>query len=38
MKYLHGPDGEVGTTLGLYWGSIGIIEKKMEATGIIGVI
>ena len=24
--------------MGLYWGYIGIMEKKMETTGIIGVI
>ena len=31
--------GIMGYILGLYWGYIGIMEKKMEATiGIIGVI
>ena len=28
----------VGYVLGLYWGYIGIMEKKMEAIGIIGII
>ena len=29
---------DTGIILGLYWGNIGIMEKKMETTGIIGVI
>ena len=29
--------GYIGDILGLYWGYIGIMEKKMETTGIIGV-
>ena len=24
--------GSIGVILGLYWGSIGIMEKKMEST------
>ena len=28
----------IGYILGLYWGYIGIMEKKMETTGIIGII
>ena len=31
--------GVIGILLGIvYWGSIGIMEKKMESTRIIGVI
>ena len=28
----------IGAILGLHWGNIGIMEKKMETTGIIGFI
>ena len=28
----------IGFILGLYWGYIGIMEKKMETTGSIGLI
>ena len=30
--------GIIGIMLGLYWGNIGIIGKKMETTRIIGII
>ena len=30
--------GIIRRTLGLYWGNIGIMEKKMETTGTIGII
>ena len=30
--------GYIGVVLGFYWEYIGIMEKKMESIGIIGVI
>ena len=30
--------GIIGVIYGLYWGYVGIMEKKMETIGIIGVI
>ena len=32
------PRFEGSLILGLYWGYIGIMEKKMETTGTIGII
>ena len=30
--------GYIGVLLGLHWDYIGIMEEKMETTGIIGII
>ena len=34
----RGSIGTIGSILGLYWDSIGIMETKMETIGIIGII
>ena len=38
METLGPFEGIYGVILGLYWGSIGMVEKKMETTEIIGII
>ena len=39
MKYVMlGIYLSIGVILGLYWGYIGVMEKKMETTGIIGAV